>query len=87
VQAKFSGHFFAKFFLFRYWMTVGRIARELWWTNQEISPVDIIPSWLSMLIYLLGDEQQTRWWSQFRDLVSPHRHEEQQRRYHIEMNG
>jgi hypothetical protein len=36
----------------------GRIARELWWTNQEFSPVDIIIlPWLSMLIYHLGDEQ------------------------------
>jgi hypothetical protein len=34
-----------------------RISRELWWTNQEFSSVDIIPPWLSMLIYKLGDEQ------------------------------
>jgi hypothetical protein len=54
-------------------MTVGRIARELWWTNQEFCPVDIIPPWFSMLIRL-GDEQQARWWSKFRDAVSPHRH-------------
>jgi hypothetical protein len=38
-------------------MIVGRIARELWWTKQEFSPVDIIPPWLSIFIYLLGDEQ------------------------------
>jgi hypothetical protein len=31
-------------------MTDGRLARELWWTNQEFSPVDIIPPWFSMLI-------------------------------------
>jgi hypothetical protein len=31
-----------------------------------------------MLIYHLGDEQQARWWLQFRDLVSSHRHEQQQ---------
>jgi hypothetical protein len=33
-------------------MTAGRIARELGWTNQEIFPVDIIPPWSSMLIYI-----------------------------------
>jgi hypothetical protein len=37
--------------------SVGRIARKLWWTNQEISLVNIIPPWFSMLIYHLGDEQ------------------------------
>jgi hypothetical protein len=26
----------------------------------------------------LGDEQLARWWPQFRDIVSPHRHEQQQ---------
>jgi hypothetical protein len=30
---------------------------ELWWTNPEYSSVDIIPSWFSMLICHLGDEQ------------------------------
>jgi hypothetical protein len=38
-------------------MTADRIARELWWTNQKFTPVDIIPSWLYMLIYYLGYEQ------------------------------
>jgi hypothetical protein len=44
-------------------MTTGRIAREL---NYEsgMSPVDIIPSWFSMLINHLGDEQQTACQSQ-----------------------
>jgi hypothetical protein len=28
----------------------GRIARKLWLTNQEFSPVDIIPLWFSTLI-------------------------------------
>jgi hypothetical protein len=37
--------------------SAGRIARALWWTNQEFSPVNIIPPWFSMLIYHLGDEQ------------------------------
>jgi hypothetical protein len=48
----------------------GRIARELWWTNQ-FSPVDIIPSWFFMLMYHLGDEQEASWWSQFRDVFKP----------------
>jgi hypothetical protein len=33
------------------------LAIMFWWTNQEFSPVDIIPPWFSMLIYYLGDEQ------------------------------
>jgi hypothetical protein len=36
-----------------------RISRELWWTNEEFFSVDIIPPWLSMSIYHLGDEQYT----------------------------
>jgi len=35
-------------------MTAGRIARELWWTNQEFIYVDIIPPWFSMLIYCVS---------------------------------
>jgi hypothetical protein len=38
----------------------GRIARELWWTNQKFFSVDIIPPWFSMPIYHLGDEQYVR---------------------------
>jgi hypothetical protein len=30
-----------------------------------------------ILIYLLGDEQQARWWPQFRDIISPHWHGQQ----------
>jgi hypothetical protein len=30
-------------------MTAGRIARELWSTNQEFHPIDIIPTWFSMV--------------------------------------
>jgi hypothetical protein len=37
-------------------------------------PVSIIPPWLYVLIYHLLDEQQARWWPQFRDILSPHRH-------------
>jgi hypothetical protein len=36
---------------------------------RSFSPVDIIPPWLSILIYHLGDEQWTFWWPQFRDEV------------------
>jgi hypothetical protein len=42
-----------------------------------IFSVDIIPPWFSMLIHQLGVEKQARWWPQFRDVVSPHRHEKQ----------
>jgi hypothetical protein len=31
----------------------GKISRELWWMNQKISPINIIPPWFSMLIYHL----------------------------------
>jgi hypothetical protein len=37
--------------------SAGRIARELWCTNQKFFPVDIIPPWFSMLSYHLGNEQ------------------------------
>jgi hypothetical protein len=37
-------------------MTASRIARELWWTDQEFSPVSIIPPWFSILIYVLEDK-------------------------------
>jgi hypothetical protein len=60
--------------LLRYYVAVCRIARGLWWTNQELSPVDIIPPRFSMLIYHLGDEQKARRWPEFRDVISPHRH-------------
>jgi hypothetical protein len=52
------------------------IARELWWMNQEFSYVDIIiPPWFSMFIYHLGNKRWAHWWQQFRDIVSPHRHD------------
>jgi hypothetical protein len=37
-------------------------------TNQEFYPVEIIPPWLSTVVYHLGDEQQARWWPRFRDV-------------------
>jgi hypothetical protein len=30
--------------------SAGRLAREIWWTNEEYYPVDIIPPCFSMLI-------------------------------------
>jgi hypothetical protein len=44
----------------------------------RFSPVNIIPPRLSLLTYHLGDEQQTRWRPQFRDVVWPRRHEYKQ---------
>jgi hypothetical protein len=37
----------------------GKITREIWWTNQEFSSVDIIISpWFHMLVSgIMGDEQ------------------------------
>jgi hypothetical protein len=37
--------------------SAGRIARELWWMNQEFSSVNFMPPWFSMLMYHPGDEQ------------------------------
>jgi hypothetical protein len=42
------------------------------------SPVNIIPLWFSIFMYHLGDEQQANRWLQFRDILSPHRHEQQE---------
>jgi hypothetical protein len=41
-------------------------------------PVSITPPSLSVLFYHMGDEHQARCWPQFRDMASPHRHEQQQ---------
>jgi hypothetical protein len=62
-------------------MTAGRIARELWWLNQDFSTVDVIPPWFFMFMYHLGYEQQARWWPQFRDILSPHQHHHHQNLY------
>jgi hypothetical protein len=48
---------FASYTCFATRYIAGRIARELWWTNQEFSPLYIIPPWFSILMYRLGDEQ------------------------------
>jgi hypothetical protein len=58
--------------------SASRTARELWWTNQEFSLVNIIPSQFSMLIYHLGHKQWAHWWPQFRDVVSSHQHDHHQ---------
>jgi hypothetical protein len=41
-------------------------------------PVSIIPPCLSIHNRHLGNEQKVRWRPQFRDTVSPQRHEQQQ---------
>jgi hypothetical protein len=48
--------------------SVSRTARELWWTNQLHSSV-----WRhsNMVLHAPGDEQEARWWPQFKDIVSP----------------
>jgi hypothetical protein len=40
----------------------------------QFFPFIIVPSGLPILKYHLGDEQQTHWWQQFRNIVLPHRH-------------
>jgi hypothetical protein len=45
--------------------------------SSSVQTVNILPPWLSILIYHLGDKQQACWWPQFRDVVSLHRHERQ----------
>jgi hypothetical protein len=40
----------------------------------RFSPVSGIAPWLSVMIYHLGDEQEARFWPQFRDIVLPHQH-------------
>jgi hypothetical protein len=40
--------------------------------------VSITPPSPSVLVYHLGDEHHARWWPQFRDIASPHLHEQQQ---------
>jgi hypothetical protein len=55
------------------WLCRSNCQRVFWWTDL-LSPVDIIPPWLSVLIYHLGVEKQARWWPQLIDIFSPHRH-------------
>jgi hypothetical protein len=76
-QAKFS-IFLAVFVLLRCYMTAGAIFRELWCTNQEFSPVDIILSWLSIPIAISSVRVNNRplWWPQFRDVVSARQQEQ-----------
>jgi hypothetical protein len=61
---------------------------DLWWRECYwrvfSSSCSAFPSvsfhWRSMPISHLGGEQQACWWPQFADVVSPHRHKEQQER-------
>jgi hypothetical protein len=50
--------------------------------ESEFSLVDIIPKWFSVVTYYLGDEQKARQWRQFRDVVSPHRHDDEDHHHH-----
>jgi hypothetical protein len=59
---------------------------DLWWTKRHWGwffseffsfPSNINPRWLSMFTYHLRDEQQACCWPQFRDIISPHQHEQQ----------
>jgi hypothetical protein len=43
--------------------------------ESEVSPLNIIPLWFSILVCQLGDEQYARLWLQFRDVISPYRHD------------
>jgi hypothetical protein len=55
---------FAHFLLLCYYMTAGRIVRELWWTNQKFYPVDIISPWFCMLTRF--DKKYGEWGSSAR---------------------
>jgi hypothetical protein len=55
-------------------VALGQVFLRVFW----FSLVTVIPPWLCILMYHQGDEQYARWWKQFRDIVSPHRHEQKQ---------
>jgi hypothetical protein len=57
--------------------------KELWWMNQEFPPIDIIPPWICVLVYHLGDEQKVQRWPQFRDTVSSNRHVNDHHHQHL----
>jgi hypothetical protein len=40
----------------------------------RFSPVNIIPPWLYILVFQMGDGQYAVWWPQSRGMISPHRH-------------
>jgi hypothetical protein len=45
--------------------------------GSSVFPANIIPPGLSILIRHLEEEQQARWWPQFRDMVLSHQCERQ----------
>jgi hypothetical protein len=55
-------------------VALGQVFSQVLW----FSPVNIIPPLVSILIYYLRDEQWALWWPQFKDIISSHRHKEQQ---------
>jgi hypothetical protein len=60
-------------------VTLGQVSLRVLW----LYPVSIMPPRLSILIYHLEDEQYARCWPQFRDIVSPHRHEQKRQTYRL----
>jgi hypothetical protein len=55
---------------------VDRVAMgQVFFPSFSVFSVNIIPPWLSMVIYRLGHEQV---WPQYRDVVSPHRPDHEQ---------
>jgi hypothetical protein len=44
--------------------SASRFAREPWCANHEFSPVDIIPTWLTMLMYQALESTIGPMWSQ-----------------------
>jgi hypothetical protein len=64
------------------WDVVDKVA--LLQVSSEICfPVSIIPPLLSILTYNLRDERWVHLWPQFRDIISPHRQEQQQKLYNL----
>lgn len=59
-------------------LMVDKVARDRCFFGFFGFPTSIIPLWLPILISHLKDKQYTRWWLQFRDGVSNHRHEHEQ---------
>jgi hypothetical protein len=45
--------------------------------ESEVSPIDIIPTFFSTLVYRMGDEEWEHWCSQFREVVSHDHHQEE----------
>jgi hypothetical protein len=55
-------------------VTMGQVFLHVFW----FLPLNVFPWWLSILVCHLGEEKSVCWWPQFRDMISPHWHEERQ---------